>query len=102
MPATSGEPNRMLTFKLPRPAPQAASTEFFLLLAPGSKVEDMKFVSGSKDLELSAKALALSISKSPFPDQGPARLLRRGILACYEYSGCSLVLYNPEDVRSVN
>jgi hypothetical protein len=60
----------------------------------------MKFVSLSKDLELSAKALALSISKSPFQI--------RDRLACFaaEFlratNTVALVLYNPEDVRSVN
>jgi tetratricopeptide (TPR) repeat protein len=102
MPAISDELSRMRTFKLPRLVPKSASAEFFLLLAPGSKVEDVKFISGSKELESSAQALRAIDFKPLFPDQGPARLLRRGILACYEYSGCSLVLYNPEDVRSVN
>jgi len=102
MVATSDEINRMRTFKLPRLVPKSASAEFFLLLAPASKVDDVKFISGSKELESSAKALRAIDFKPAFPDDGPARLLRRGILSCYEYSGCTFVLYNLEDVRSVN
>ena len=102
MPATSDEFNRIRTFKLPRLVPKSASAEFFVLLAPGSKVEDVKFISGSKELESSAKTLRAIEFKAAFPDESQARLLRRGILSCYEYSGCSFVLYNLEDVRSVN
>jgi len=102
VPATSDELSRIRTFKLPRLVPKSASAEFFLLLAPDSKVEDVKFISGSKQLESSAKTLRAIDFKSAFPDNGPARLLRRGILSCYEYTGCSFVLYNLEDVRSVN
>jgi hypothetical protein len=83
---TSDELNRMRTFKLPRLLPKSASAEFFVLLAPGSEVEDVKFISGSKELEPSAKALRTIDFKAAFPDEGPARLLRRGILSCYEYS----------------
>jgi tetratricopeptide (TPR) repeat protein len=100
--ATSDELNRMRTFKLPRIVPKLASAEFFLLLDPESKVEDVKFISGSRELESSAKALRAIDFKPAFPDDGPAHLLRRGILSCYEHTGCSFVLYNLEDVRSVN
>ncbi len=100
--AGSDELSQMRTFKLPRLVPKSVSGEFFLLIGPGSKVEDVKFVSGSAEPESSAKALRAVDFKLPFPDEGPARVLRRGILSCYEYSGCSFVLYNLEDVRSVN
>jgi tetratricopeptide (TPR) repeat protein len=102
LPGTSDELNRMRTFKLPRLVPKSASAEFFLLLAPGSKVEDVKFISGSNELETSGKNLRAIDFKLAFPDDGPARLLRRGILSCYEHTGCSFVLYNLEDVRSVD
>jgi tetratricopeptide (TPR) repeat protein len=100
--ATSDELNRMRTIKLPRLIPKSGSAEFFVLLAPGSKVEDAKFISGSEELKSSAKALRPADFKLRFPDEGPARLLRRGILSCFEYSGCSFVLYNIADVRSVD
>ena len=100
--AAGSELSEMRTFKLPRLVPKSVSGEFFLLLGPGSKVDDLKFVSGSAEPESSAKALRAIDFKHPFPDEGPTRLLRRGVLSCYEYTGCSFVLYNLEDVRSVN
>jgi tetratricopeptide (TPR) repeat protein len=102
IPAASDELNRMRTFKLPRLIPKQASAEFFVLLTPGSKVKDAMFISGSDELKQSAEALRAVDFKPAFPDEGPAHLLRRGILSCYEYTGCSFVLYNLEDVRSVN
>jgi len=102
MPATSDALTRMRTFKLPRLVSKSAYAEFFLLLAAGSKVEDVKFISGSKELESSAKSLRTVDFKSSFPADSSAHLLRRGILSCYEYSGCTFVFYNLEDVHSVN
>jgi tetratricopeptide (TPR) repeat protein len=99
---TSDELTRMRTFQLPRLVPKTAYAEFFLLLAPGSKVEDVKFIGGSKELELSSKSLRTVDFKSSFPADSSAHLLRRGILSCYEHTGCTFILYNLEDVRSVN
>jgi len=102
MPATSDELTRMRTFKLPRLVSKSANAEFFLLLAPASKVEDVKFINGSKELQSSAKSLQAVDFKFLFPSDSSARILRRGILSCYEYSGCTFVFYNLEDVHSVN
>ena len=100
--ATSDELTRMRTFQLPRLVPKTAYAEFFLLLAPGSKVEDVKFIGGSKELESSSKSLRTVDFKSSFPADSSAHLLRRGILSCYQHTGCTFILYNLEDVRSVN
>jgi tetratricopeptide (TPR) repeat protein len=100
--ATSDELNRMRTIKLPRLIPKSGSAELFVLLAPGSGVEDAKFISGSEELKSSPRALRPVDFKLRFPDEGPARLLRRGILSCFEYSGCSFVLYNIADVHSID
>ncbi len=100
--ATSDELTRMRTFQLPRLVPKTAYAEFFLLLAPGSKVEDVKFIGGSKELESSSKSLRTVDFKSSFPADSSAHLLRRGILSCYEHTGCTFILYNLEDVHSVN
>jgi len=37
-----------------------------------------------------------------FPDQGPERLLRRGILMCDPLSHCTFVFYPISSVRSVD
>lgn len=84
------------------------SAEFFLLFAPqangaaGPKLEDSKFISGSDQLKDAGKALATVNFNVAFPDQGPERLLRRGILQCDPITHCTFVVYPLEMVRSVN
>ncbi|HZR32145.1 MAG TPA: DUF3857 domain-containing protein [Terriglobales bacterium] len=90
------------TFKLRRITPETASAEFFLVLGQGSKVEEVKFISGSDKLKSADKVLSSLNFKTPLPDDGPTRLVRRGILSCYLTSGCSFVFLTPDMVRSVN
>ena len=40
--------------------------------------------------------------KSEFPSGSSAYLLRRGILSCFQYTGCSLVVYPPDSVHAIN
>jgi tetratricopeptide (TPR) repeat protein/transglutaminase-like putative cysteine protease len=96
------ELNKMRTVKLERVTPEAATAEFLIIFGPGSKVEEVKFVSGSEKLKGSEKVLNTTAFHLPFPDDGPTKLLRRGILSCYAISGCSFVLYLPNSVRSVH
>jgi hypothetical protein len=77
MAATSDELSRMRTFKLPRLVP-VGQRRVFLLLGPGSKVEDVKFISGSKELQSSGETQRTVDFKSVFPDARSARLLRQG------------------------
>ncbi len=95
------------TTKLPRLAEGEASAEFFLLFVRDSKtgkprVEDVKFISGTEKLRAAEKTLRSSTFSIFFPDNGPTHLVRRGILGCYHYSGCSFVLFLPRDVHSVD
>jgi tetratricopeptide (TPR) repeat protein len=82
--------------------PGSASAEFFVLLAPGSKVEDIRYVSGSEELEKVETRLADSDFHAAFPEGSDARILRRGLMMCSEISGCEFVLYPLDSVRSVN
>lgn len=98
---------RERTFKLPRFLPGTESAEFFVLLASDGKgktfkVEDVKFVSGSDKMKTQGKQLKNVDFNFPAPDQVPTRFVRRGILGCYAYSGCSFVLLDPTSVNSVN
>lgn len=95
------------TFKLPRFLPGTESAEFFVLLASDGKgktfkVEDVKFVSGSDKMKLQGKQLKTIVFNFPAPDNVPARFVRRGILGCYEYTGCSFVLLDAATVNSLN
>jgi tetratricopeptide (TPR) repeat protein len=99
--------NLLRTIKLQRLAKGNASAELFVLLSRNAtnssvKIEEVKFIGGSEELRAAARTLETSNFKFPFPDDGPTRLVRRGILACYPVTGCSFVLYNIVDVHSVN
>jgi Flp pilus assembly protein TadD len=84
------------------------SAEFFIALAPGPKVTEVRFVSGDKKLTSLATALKSVRFKMEFPDEGDARVIRRGILSCVAAEGksaagaCAFILLKPEDVHSVN
>ncbi len=98
---------RERTFKLPRFLPGTESAEFFVLLASDGKnkpfkVEDVKFISGSDKMKMQGKVLKNIDFKVSAPDDGPTRFVRRGILGCYQYSGCSFVLLDPATVHSLN
>jgi tetratricopeptide (TPR) repeat protein/transglutaminase-like putative cysteine protease len=83
-----------------------ARADFFVLLSPGAKnpkVEAVKFVSGSQDLRpFTDKLRALDFGPM-FPDASPAKIVRRGTLACSATTGaCTFTLILPEDVRTLN
>ncbi len=92
--------NRMRTFKLPRIVSGTATAEVFVLLGPGRKVE-AKFISGSNSLKNIQSSLQSVNFNLEFPDDRPTRVLRRGIVGCYQYTGCSFVLMMPDTVSSI-
>lgn len=104
---TSELVSRERTFKLPRFMPGTESAEFFVLLASDGKsktfkVEGVKFISGSYKMKLEGKQLTGIDFKVPAPSNIPTRFVRRGILGCYQYSGCSFVLFDPALAQSLN
>jgi tetratricopeptide (TPR) repeat protein/transglutaminase-like putative cysteine protease len=105
--STLPDENQARTTKLPRLLPGNDSAEFFVLFAGASKTattkaDEVKFVSGSEKLRSAEKVLRSINFKMPFPDDGPTHIVRRGILGCYTYTGCSFVLLKLRDVHSVN
>jgi tetratricopeptide (TPR) repeat protein len=92
--------NQMRTIKLGHTISGNVSAEFFVLLGPGNKV-DAKFISGSDSLKSIQKSLESTSFNLRFPDDRPTRILRRGIVGCYQYTGCSFVLIPPDAVFSV-
>jgi tetratricopeptide (TPR) repeat protein/transglutaminase-like putative cysteine protease len=98
---------RQRRFTLPRFLPGTASAEFFVLLSSDGKsktfkVENSKFISGSDKLKAQGKQLKGIALNMPAPDDVPAHFVWRGILGCYEYSGCSFVLLDPASVHSLD
>jgi cytochrome c-type biogenesis protein CcmH/NrfG len=96
------ELSQMRTTRLGRILPGTATAEFFLMFAPGPKVQEVKFISGSEKARAAEKILISTHFRVVFPDGSNARLLRRGILACYPTSACSFVLFPVSQVRSLN
>jgi hypothetical protein len=94
------ELNELRTVKLPRLVSGTASAELLLLFGPGTKME-VKFISGADSLKRVLKTLESVKFNIPLPDQRPTRILRRGILGCYAYTGCSFVMMIPDTVYSI-
>ena len=108
LPSVDGgaELSRMRIAKVERFAQGTSSAEVFLLLVWDPKesafqAQDWRFVSGSEALKPTAQVLRSIRFELSAPDTTPVRLLRRGILGCYQYTGCSLAMFEPDLVRSV-
>ena len=99
--SNGGELSGLRTVKLKRLVPGSAQAEFFLLFGPGPKVEDVEFISGSKELQAASHALSEAKFQVGFPEGSSARLVRRAILMCSSVSGCNAVLFTPDSVKSV-
>jgi tetratricopeptide (TPR) repeat protein len=96
------ELSQMRNVKLSRFFQGSANADFFLLFGPGAKLEDVKFIKGSDKLEGAGKFIRAAIFPILYPDGSKAQVVRRGILSCSSLTGCSLVLYTPDAVTSVN
>jgi Flp pilus assembly protein TadD len=85
---------------------EKAGADFLILLSPGGKearVDAVQFVKGSEKLRPFAERLR-SLDYGPmFPDESPARLVRRATLTCAQGTDeCVLLLLLPEDVRTLD
>ena len=95
------ELSQLRSVKLKRLVPGTATAEFFLLFAPGPKVEQVEFINGAEKLKSAARLLSETNFQIAFPEGSSARLLRRAIVMCSDVSGCMAVLYTPNAVNSV-
>jgi tetratricopeptide (TPR) repeat protein len=94
---------RILT--MPRATPGVARAEFFVLFTKGTDgpVADVRFISGSSALAGAAAAIKSVRFDVVFPDDGPTRLVRRGILDCAARDpNCQFVLLPTETISAVN
>jgi tetratricopeptide (TPR) repeat protein len=100
------ELQQMRTTQLKDPPPLTGNADFWVLLGTnknGATVESVKFVSGEEKLRSLEAALQHLQFNVNFPDDTPAKILRRGNLSCSQAAGnCSFVLMLPDDVRSIN
>jgi Flp pilus assembly protein TadD len=82
---------------------ESATADFFVVFAPGPKVEAVRFIGGSDKLRAFTESLQKLAYPVDFPVGSPVKLIRRGTLACSAGSGaCTFVLDPPESVFSVN
>ena len=86
------ELNQMRTVKLPAITKETASADFDVLLV-GGKVEKARFVSGSELLRQAGESIVKAQFEESVPPNSTAHLLRKGIISCSSYTGCSLVFY---------
>jgi Flp pilus assembly protein TadD len=100
------ELQQMRTTKLNEKPPATGNAEFWVLLGTssnGASVDKVKFISGEEKLRTLEGALQHLKYTTNFPDDTPAKILRRGALTCSQDAGnCTFVLMLPDDVRTVN
>ncbi|HZC42749.1 MAG TPA: hypothetical protein VE195_01155, partial [Acidobacteriaceae bacterium] len=76
-----------------------ASAQFWLVLTPQG-VEEVKMITGDASLSHAADLLKRHAYPQTFPDAGPVKIIRRGILSCSQFSPtCELVLLQPQWAR---
>jgi tetratricopeptide (TPR) repeat protein/transglutaminase-like putative cysteine protease len=87
---------KLRTIAVPDFSRPKGTAEFFVLFSTKG-VEDVGFISGENDLRSAKDAIAKAKFDMPFPDIGPEKIARRGILSCSQYTtpNCQLVLLLP-------
>jgi Flp pilus assembly protein TadD len=94
------------TFSIGKGSGENSEADFLVLLSPGNKdpkVEAVKFVSGNQNLRPFAERLRAVDFGPMFPDATPARIVRRGTLACSATTGnCTFTLILPENLHTIN
>ncbi len=95
------ELGRLRTTTVPELTQKHGSAEVFVLFS-AAKLVDVQFIRGDEDLKGSMDAISRAhFNNVPFPDEGPERIVRRGILSCSPYStpSCSLVFLLPANTN---
>jgi tetratricopeptide (TPR) repeat protein len=94
---------QLRTIRLGRLVDKERSAEVFVVLGEQGKTADIHFIKGAEDLRNLGKAIPADKFNPVYPDAGPTKLLRRGVLVCEPtVSGCMLALMLPADVHSLN
>ena len=95
------ELSEMRRTKLGQLSTKQGSAEFFVLLAPGGRVEDIKFISGAEHIRSLSKVVASLKFKAPLPDDSRVKLVRRGVLVCSGGNfGCDFTLFTADSVHT--
>jgi tetratricopeptide (TPR) repeat protein len=92
----------MRTVRLPDITKTDANADFDVLIAVSGKIEKANFLHGSDVLRSAGKTLENAKFEESFPPTSTARLVRKGILSCSSYTGCSFVFYPLSVVAKTN
>jgi hypothetical protein len=98
---TAGDLSQLRSTPIPDVTQKTGSAEFFLLLSPKGVLET-RFISGDEGLKTAGTALQKASFNVSFPDDGPERIIRRGILSCSQYTtpSCNFILFLPSETRA--
>ena len=94
---------RLRTIDIPTVSKQTGIAEFFLLVSQRG-IEDVQFINGSDTLKDAGRTIQTVKPNFSFPDAGPEKVVRRGMLSCSLYTSpsCQLILLLPSTVRKGN
>lgn len=94
------ELGRLRTAKVSSLSKQTGSAEFYVIVSR-ERIEDIQFISGDDHLKSAGDAVRQADYQFAFPDEGPEKIIRRGILSCSEYTkpSCNLTFLLPSTVR---
>ncbi len=95
------ELSRMRVVKLPTITKETVTADYDVLIM-GGKIEKATFVSGAELLRHAEESFEKVHFEEPFPSNSGAHLLRRGILSCFSYTGCSFVFYPLSSAAKAN
>jgi len=99
------QPNEELgalrTIKIPALPKQTGSAEFLVLVSRNG-IEGARLIGESPAFQKAAAAIQSAKYQFPFPDEGPEKLIRRGILSCSTYTtpSCQFTLLLPSTTKA--
>jgi tetratricopeptide (TPR) repeat protein/transglutaminase-like putative cysteine protease len=81
--------------------PAGKKADFYLVFAAPAVLESVKFAAGDEAVRPMGSALRQIKFSGMFPDDAPAKLIRRGVVACEASGACVLTLESARDARAV-
>jgi len=96
-----GELLKSRAIALTERGPAGKHADFLVLLSSSKAIEAVRFVEGDEEMRALMPALERMPVGRVFPDDQPARLLRRGTLTCSPGGVCSFMLELPDNARPV-
>ncbi|HTA47625.1 MAG TPA: DUF3857 domain-containing protein [Bryobacteraceae bacterium] len=96
------ELSKLRTTALPSLPVQQGTAEFYISFSR-NRTEEVRFIKGDTSLKGTTTALSRARYDVAFPDEGPERLVLRGILSCSRVTtpGCQIVLLQPSTTAAL-